>query len=86
LQNLATNALRYNCEAGIVRFLLQARDGRAVLTVANTGPGMPQGEREKVFQRFHRVDPARSRRRESDWDWRYREKSLVPTEAIGAAR
>jgi len=62
LQNLSTNALRYNVESGVVRFTLTERNGRALVAIANTGPGIPPGERQKVFQRFHRVDPARSRR------------------------
>ena len=62
LQNLSTNALRYNVESGVVRFTLSEGNGRALVAIANTGPGIPSGERQKVFQRFHRVDPARSRR------------------------
>jgi signal transduction histidine kinase len=63
LQNLATNAIRYNRPGGSVRFGLETRDRQAVLTVANTGPGIPLGERERVFERFYRVDPARTRTR-----------------------
>ena len=60
LQNLASNAIKYNREGGAIRFSL-ARDGRTVcLSVANTGTPIPESDRERVFQRFHRADPARS--------------------------
>jgi signal transduction histidine kinase len=62
LQNLASNALRYNYDQGKIRFELFPRDGYIVLEVANTGPGIPLEDREKVFLRFHRADPARFRR------------------------
>lgn len=61
VQNLAANALRYNRADGHVRFELQ-RDGQHIhLRVANSGPGIPEADREKIFQRFHRADAARNR-------------------------
>lgn len=63
LQNLATNAIRYNRSGGMVRFSLGKQGGAVVLTVANTGPGIPAGEWDRVFERFYRADPARTRTR-----------------------
>jgi signal transduction histidine kinase len=37
-----------------------AAGGRAVLTVADRGPGLPPGDEDRIFERFHRADPARS--------------------------
>lgn len=62
LQNLATNAVKYNCERGRIRFEL-VRDGDNVLVrVANTGPGIPAANRERIFERFYRADKSRSGR------------------------
>ena len=55
--NLVTNAIRYNREGGRVEVAL--RDG--VLTVADTGIGIPEKDRPHLFERFYRVDRARSR-------------------------
>ncbi|MEY4386977.1 MAG: hypothetical protein RLY20_2260 [Verrucomicrobiota bacterium] len=62
LQNLATNAVKYNCEGGKIRFELSTGSDRAIVRVASTGPGIPECDREKVFERFYRVDKSRSGR------------------------
>ena len=59
--NLVENAIKYNCPEGLVRVLLLRQDGRVSLRVEDTGIGIPENEREKVFDRFYRVDKARSR-------------------------
>ena len=59
--NLVTNAIRYNRKGGRVDFSLRTGDGEAVLTVADTGIGIPDETRVRVFERFYRVDQARSR-------------------------
>lgn len=61
VQNLSGNALRYNKPDGYVRFELKRTNGHIQLRVANSGPGIPEADREKIFQRFHRADPARNR-------------------------
>ncbi|WP_165873557.1 ATP-binding protein [Parasulfuritortus cantonensis] len=53
--NLIDNALRYTPSGGRVDVALVAGDGKAVLSVVDTGPGIPAGERERVFDRFHRL-------------------------------
>lgn len=62
LRNLARNAITHTREPdGIVRIGLAA-DGELVrLTVSDDGPGIPPAARERVFERFYRTDPARSR-------------------------
>ena len=54
LANLLDNALRYTPEGGRIDVAIDDADGRAVLSVTDTGPGIPVSERERVFERFHR--------------------------------
>ncbi|HET9102872.1 MAG TPA: ATP-binding protein [Solirubrobacteraceae bacterium] len=63
LRNLAGNAVRHTAEpTGLVRLEVAALPGgRLRFTVVDDGPGIPESERERVFERFHRTDPARSR-------------------------
>lgn len=61
VQNLVNNAIKYNEADGEIRLRLRDRKGRVTLDVANTGPGIPEGERSRVFERFFRADKARSR-------------------------
>lgn len=62
LQNLTINAIKYNQPEGTVRIELAREHERAVVRVSNTGPGIPPEDRERVFERFYRADPSRSRR------------------------
>jgi len=57
--NLLGNALRYTPRGGSIDVSLTKSDGEVVLRVADTGPGIPAEERERVFERFVRLDPAR---------------------------
>ncbi len=63
VMNLLSNALKFTFEGG-VSVSLASTPGGARLTVADTGTGIPAEELPKVFQRFHRVDGARSRSHE----------------------
>ena len=58
LQNLVDNALKYG--GGEVKLSAHQHDGRAALEVSDTGPGIPEAEREAVFDRFVRLEPSRS--------------------------
>jgi PAS domain S-box-containing protein len=61
--NLLSNALKYTFD-GRITVTLGTRGTDAVLTVADTGTGIPAGERQRVFERFHRVQGARGRTHE----------------------
>lgn len=61
LQNLATNAVTYNHPGGSVEFELLQRPGQVELRVSNTGSGIAEDQRHRLFQRFHRADPSRHR-------------------------
>lgn len=54
LDNLIENALRYTPAGTTVTVEARAEGGRAVLAVADDGPGIPVGERERLFERFYR--------------------------------
>ena len=54
LANLLDNALRYTPEGGRIDVAIDDDAGHAVLTVTDTGPGIPAIDRERVFDRFHR--------------------------------
>ena len=58
-RNLADNAARH--AHGRVAIEVAARDGRAVLTVEDDGDGVPTDQRDRIFERFVRLDEARSR-------------------------
>jgi two-component system sensor histidine kinase TctE len=53
--NLIDNALHYTPRGGEVTLRTGRRDGCAFLEVEDNGPGIPAAERERVFERFHRV-------------------------------
>jgi signal transduction histidine kinase len=61
IRNLLENAVRYTPEGGRVRLDVAARDGGVVVTVTDTGIGIPRRDLPRVFERFYRVDKARSR-------------------------
>jgi signal transduction histidine kinase len=63
LRNLSRNAVEHTAVGtGMIRLEVTAeRGGRVRFTVRDNGPGIPPGQRELVFDRFHRTDPARSR-------------------------
>ena len=56
VQNLCGNAVKYNVEGGRVDVTVAKRDGTVVLTVADTGIGIPAEHQSRVFERFYRVD------------------------------
>lgn len=61
LDNLIQNAIRYNVPGGKV-FVKVYKDGNsAVLLVKDTGIGIPEKDKDRVFERFYRVDKSRSR-------------------------
>ncbi len=61
ISNLLENAVGYNREGGRVEVTLRSRDGAWLLEVADTGIGIPRQELDRIFERFYRVDIARSR-------------------------
>jgi two-component system phosphate regulon sensor histidine kinase PhoR len=61
LQNLLDNALQYTLSRGEIVVSAEARDGEVVFTVADTGIGIPKADQSRIFERFYRVDAARSR-------------------------
>jgi len=55
LSNLVDNALKYTPAGGTVTVSAGERNGRPYLAVEDTGPGIPESEREHVRQRFYRL-------------------------------
>jgi two-component system phosphate regulon sensor histidine kinase PhoR len=61
LRNLLENASNYSPPRSRIVMASERRDGKVVLTVEDEGPGIPEAELGRVFERFYRVDKARSR-------------------------
>jgi signal transduction histidine kinase len=61
LVNLIDNAVKYSPLRGNIFVRVGSNNGDAVVEVQDSGPGIPQEHRSKVFERFYRVDKARSR-------------------------
>lgn len=62
LQNLTSNAVKFNRHNGMIRVVLPVQDREIKFTISNTGCLIPGEEREKIFNRFNRVDKSRSQR------------------------
>ncbi len=61
LFNLVENAIKYNVDNGRIWLTSERREEDVVVTVADNGIGIPKADRDKIFERFYRVDKARSR-------------------------
>jgi two-component system phosphate regulon sensor histidine kinase PhoR len=61
IYNLCDNAIKYNKEKGIVFIKVGEAEEMATLSVSDTGIGIPKEHQDRVFERFYRVDKARSR-------------------------
>ena len=61
VRNLVDNAIRYTRPGGQVEVDLTADDGEVVLAIVDTGLGIPSRDLPRIFERFYRVDRARSR-------------------------
>ena len=61
IYNLTDNAVKYSGSHGSVRVELRRDGNDVVLTVEDNGPGIPEEDLPRVFERFYRVDKARSR-------------------------
>jgi signal transduction histidine kinase len=67
--NLVRNGIQYNHEGGTVAVTARVNPGagewvadEVVIDVSDSGTGIPEAERERVFERFYRIDSSRSRR------------------------
>lgn len=59
--NLVTNAIRYTPEGGLITLSLAEKEGMIVVSVSDTGLGIPPEDLKQIFDRFYRTDKARSR-------------------------
>lgn len=58
--NLLDNAIKFTPEGGTIQLSLTVDDARPIITVADSGDGVPADERERIFQRFYRSETSRN--------------------------
>jgi two-component Ni(II)/redox sensor kinase NrsS len=61
LANLLSNAIQHSPAGGVVRIELDRRGSELCVAVSDQGPGLAEGEQERIFERFYRSDSSRSR-------------------------
>jgi len=61
LRNLIENAVNYSPEGGLITLAARVDGARVVLSVGDEGPGLPDSDLSRVFERFYRVDKSRTR-------------------------
>src|SRR5262249_45774353 len=61
MTNVLDNAIKYSPSSSVIRIHVSAETGQATVTVADQGPGIAPEYRERIFDRFFRLDEARSR-------------------------
>lgn len=62
LDNIISNALKYSPEGGKITFKMVEEDEQIIISVSDEGVGIPKDNLEKIFERFYRVDKARTRK------------------------
>ena len=58
--NLFDNAVKFTNKGGTIRVSMEETDGRALISISNTGKGIPEEEIHRIFERFYKVDKSRS--------------------------
>ncbi len=59
--NVISNAIKYTPESGLIDVFARVDDGNVIITVKDNGLGIPENDIDRIFERFYRVDKARSR-------------------------
>ncbi len=59
--NLVDNAVKYSPEDGEVAVTIELRDTEGIISVSDSGPGIPAEERDRIFEKFHRLDAGDSK-------------------------
>lgn len=62
LDNIISNALKYSPEGGKITFRIEEKADFVIVSVSDQGVGIPKGNIHKIFERFYRVDKARTRK------------------------
>jgi two-component system phosphate regulon sensor histidine kinase PhoR len=61
LRNLVANAITYAPESSTIRIAAERHAGRVAISISDEGPGIPEEDLPRVFERFYRVDKSRAR-------------------------
>ncbi len=61
IYNIADNAIKYSPEGGFVHIDVTSDDDFLTIRIEDNGPGIPEGERDRIFERFYRLDDSRAR-------------------------
>lgn len=88
---LLDNAVKYTPAPGAVELRLNSRDNKAILAVRDTGIGIAEEDQARIFERFYRVDKARSREQSgcgiglaiADWIVKQHSGTIVVQSALG---
>ncbi|WP_238361157.1 response regulator [Iningainema tapete] len=62
LQNLLSNAIKYNLPAGGIKIRAYLQETTVLISISNSSQDIPTNERERIFDRFYRGDPSRTRK------------------------
>lgn len=62
LQNLISNAIKYNLPDGWIKIHARQQQATVLVTIINSSKTIPPSDQERIFERFHRGDPARTRK------------------------
>lgn len=61
IYNITDNAIKYSPNGGFVKLGLEMKNDNAIITVEDNGPGIPETEKDRIFERFYRLDDSRAR-------------------------
>jgi len=76
-QNLLTNAVKYTQESGVIVIALNEHDGDILISIKDTGLGIPIDQQSKIFTKFFRADNARAKEPDGNGLGLYIIKSLI---------